>query len=202
MICEYCEKSHNGEYGSGRFCNSKCARGFSTKDKRSEINRKVSGIMKKRAKEYPEKFLFTRGLSEDQEEKRIANHLAHYESLSFDEIGWDAKRKRVILEQDGKCNKCGISEWMGSTITLEIDHINGINDDNRRENLEGLCPNCHSITETWRGRNKSTGRQNVSDATLIEALKTKPNIRQALLSVGLAAKGGNYSRAKKLLEEI
>lgn len=40
--CENCKKVHNGKYGSGRFCNAKCARGFSSKDKRKEINEKVS----------------------------------------------------------------------------------------------------------------------------------------------------------------
>lgn len=40
--CENCELEHNGEYGSGRFCSNKCARGFSTKNKRLEINEKVS----------------------------------------------------------------------------------------------------------------------------------------------------------------
>jgi len=40
--CENCDKSHNDNYGSGRFCSSKCARGFSTKAKRKEINEKVS----------------------------------------------------------------------------------------------------------------------------------------------------------------
>ena len=42
MICENCEKEHNGSYGSGRFCNNICARGFSTKLKRKEINIKVT----------------------------------------------------------------------------------------------------------------------------------------------------------------
>lgn len=42
MKCEYCNKEHDGKYGSGRFCNQKCARGFSTRDKRKEINEKVS----------------------------------------------------------------------------------------------------------------------------------------------------------------
>ncbi len=46
--CENCDNDHNGEYGSGRFCTSKCARGFSTKDKRSLINEKVSLKMKNR----------------------------------------------------------------------------------------------------------------------------------------------------------
>jgi len=41
MKCENCESEHNGDYGSGRFCSSKCARGFSTKEKRQEINEKV-----------------------------------------------------------------------------------------------------------------------------------------------------------------
>lgn len=42
MKCEYCNNKHNGEYGSGRFCNSKCARGFSTRNKRKEINEIIS----------------------------------------------------------------------------------------------------------------------------------------------------------------
>lgn len=41
-ICECCQKEHNGKYGSGRFCSNKCARSFSTKKKRKEINKKVS----------------------------------------------------------------------------------------------------------------------------------------------------------------
>ncbi len=45
MICENCNIEHDGSYGSGRFCSSKCARGFSTKTKRKEINEKVSKIM-------------------------------------------------------------------------------------------------------------------------------------------------------------
>lgn len=45
MKCEKCGEEHNGEYGSGRFCNSKCARGFSTIEKRKEINRKVSKLL-------------------------------------------------------------------------------------------------------------------------------------------------------------
>lgn len=44
--CENCEQEHSGEYGSGRFCSSKCAKGFSTKNKRQEINEKVSKTLK------------------------------------------------------------------------------------------------------------------------------------------------------------
>lgn len=52
MICENCKKEFDVVYGSGRFCCSKCARGFSTKAKRKEINEKVSLKLKK-----PDEFL-------------------------------------------------------------------------------------------------------------------------------------------------
>jgi hypothetical protein len=47
LICENCENEHDGSYGSGRFCSCKCARGFSTKAKRLQINKKISEKLKK-----------------------------------------------------------------------------------------------------------------------------------------------------------
>jgi HNH endonuclease len=57
-----------------------------------------------------------------------------------------------ILEY--RCYVCGLTEWNGKPITLQLDHINGVNLDHRIENLRLLCPNCHSQTETFAGRNK------------------------------------------------
>lgn len=57
-----------------------------------------------------------------------------------------------ILEE--KCADCGLVEWLGKPIPLEMDHVNGRSDDNRLENLRLLCPNCHVFTDTYRGRNK------------------------------------------------
>ena len=51
-----------------------------------------------------------------------------------------------------KCDSCLGTEWMGKPIPLELDHINGDSTDNRIENLRILCPNCHALTDTYRGR--------------------------------------------------
>ena len=53
-----------------------------------------------------------------------------------------------------KCAKCGnIGEWQGEKLILQLEHKNGVSNDNRLENLEFLCPNCHAQTETYSGRN-------------------------------------------------
>ena len=65
-------------------------------------------------------------------------------------------KKRVINSGliEKKCHICGLTEWMGKPIVLQLDHINGDNRDNRIENLRLLCPNCHSQTETFCRKNR------------------------------------------------
>lgn len=55
---------------------------------------------------------------------------------------------------DYKCANCGnLGEWLGRPITLQLDHINGVHNDNRLENLRFLCPNCHTQTDSYAGKN-------------------------------------------------
>lgn len=52
------------------------------------------------------------------------------------------------------CNSCKLLEWLTFPIPLELNHINGISTDHCISNLELLCPNCHAMTSTYRGKNK------------------------------------------------
>lgn len=67
-------------------------------------------------------------------------------------------KDRILKEKllEYKCSRCGITEWLGAPIVLQLDHVNGNNRDNELVNLRMLCPNCHSQTETYGGRNKNS----------------------------------------------
>lgn len=66
-------------------------------------------------------------------------------------------KQRLLKEgiKSNKCEECGLEgTWNGKPINMHIDHINGKHDDHRLNNLKMLCPNCHSQTETYGGKNK------------------------------------------------
>lgn len=110
-------------------------------------------------------------------------------------------RKLLILERGNTCQMCNLSSWQNKPIVLELDHINGDRRDNDINNLRLLCPNCHSTTENWRGRNINSGKVKVSDEALLDSLHRNKNIYKSLIDVGLTPKGGNYLRCRKLLEK-
>lgn len=78
---------------------------------------------------------------------------SHYQSFKL--------KKRLFKEglKTPYCEECGWAKRaIDGRLPLELDHINGDKYDNRIENLRILCPNCHSLKPTDRGRNKKTGR--------------------------------------------
>jgi 5-methylcytosine-specific restriction endonuclease McrA len=67
-------------------------------------------------------------------------------------------RNTLMREVGRHCFECGLKEWRGQLIPLEVDHIDGNAGNNSFSNLRIICPNCHGITKTWKGRNKGSGR--------------------------------------------
>jgi hypothetical protein len=66
-------------------------------------------------------------------------------------------KNRLLAENIFKavCTKCNNTTWQDAPIPLELDHINGDNQDNSLSNLRLLCPNCHALTSTYRGKNRT-----------------------------------------------
>jgi hypothetical protein len=67
-----------------------------------------------------------------------------------------ALKNRLFKEgfKEQCCECCGLEYWLEQPIKLELHHVNGDNNDNRIENLQILCPNCHAYTDNYRGANK------------------------------------------------
>jgi 5-methylcytosine-specific restriction endonuclease McrA len=72
--------------------------------------------------------------------------------------GCRLRRRLAALGWPERCAVCGLSDWQGQPIGLHLDHINGVSNDNRLENLRLLCPNCHSQTDTYCGRNRGAAK--------------------------------------------
>lgn len=70
-------------------------------------------------------------------------------------------RKYLFRKYNNKCSKCGWGKVnpYSNKIPLEIEHIDGNYLNNNEDNLELLCPNCHSLTKTYKGANKGNGRK-------------------------------------------
>jgi len=209
--CKKCELDFIPSKGLINFCSLSCrnSRDWDEVDKeKKRISAKLSNKVKEaginlslRLKDDSDliKKWKNNALKKNKEaNEKILNE--EYKNLSFERL-----RKRIILEQNGRCNnlECGIDSWLGKKISLELEHKDGNNLNNSRENLECLCPNCHSITETWRGRNKSKKKNKVTDEELVyKIIEHNFNIRQALIDIGLTPKGGNYKRCNRLIKEI
>ena len=108
-------------------------------------------------------------------------------------------KKELIKKRGHRCEKCGLSEWLGAPIILELHHEDGNKNNIDDNNLKLFCPNCHSQTDNWRGKNT---QNQVSDEEFLEALLNTPNINQACLKLGISANQRNYSRARELLKGI
>lgn len=85
---------------------------------------------------------------------RFSNEEIFVENSSYSNRT-NIKVKMIEIGFKNECQECGLgNQWNGKTLRLQLDHVNGISNDNRLENLRFLCPNCHSQTETFCGKNK------------------------------------------------
>lgn len=127
-------------------------------------------------------------------------------NYNYDKFKKNTRLKRsstfdsLIFIRGRKCEQCGLEEWLEKPINLEVHHIDGNRSNNSLDNLQLLCPNCHSYTENFR-KSRYKHKKNISDNEFVEALTKNKTIRQALIQLELTPCGGNYERAWFLIYE-
>lgn len=142
MECENCKKEHDGTYGSGRFCTKECARGFSTKAKRVEINHKVSQTLTNN---------IYSGLTKQEyiQRKNVEKHASYERETEITTLYDLSKRtiSKILKRMKLPCSKCG---WFVDGVVGDIHHIiekkNGGTDEHN--NLTYICPNCHRLVHS------------------------------------------------------
>jgi 5-methylcytosine-specific restriction endonuclease McrA len=122
-----------------------------------------------------------------QEQKDRMSHKNVFHAVFEKDVKLSSGHKKaLIFERGHKCEECNLTEWRGKPITLELEHIDPDTRNNTRENLKLLCPNCHSLTPTWKiGNSKGWKLKIHSDEDIIAAVEKCENLHQALKELGL-----------------
>ena len=119
--------------------------------------------------------------------------------------------RRYIIKENlipYKCAICGVTEWNGKTLSLELDHINGVNNDNRLENLRFLCPNCHSQTTTYGSRNQQKNEskyeitedlRKLVEETYVKRVSTVLGIRRCVVTQIVNESGQKHSNQRYVI---
>ena len=105
-------------------------------------------------------------------------------------------KSALLLERGHCCENCKLATWLEKEIVLELEHVDGNKENNTKENLKLLCPNCHSQTLTWRrGTRPGWRRKRYTDDEMKEAILQSNNLGQCLKKLDL-----RYGSAKTIVD--
>lgn len=138
----------------------------------------------------------------------LTNEIIFVENSTFNNR--TALKKRLYaLGVKKECASCGQGpEWNGKPLTLQLDHINGVHNDNRIENLAIVCPNCHSQTDTFAGKNSRNQKEGFVIKPKKKCLEcSSPITRQAAYCIDCSPSirygtKTKYPDIKTIIEEV
>jgi hypothetical protein len=182
LLCEECRKKERRS--RSRFCSIDCTKSHFRKSRSTVLSKKQVTEAIKNTQTMSEAAIFCgvnlRTFKKYAVEYNLYNPAPSgpKKEFSLQEI-FDGKYPHIVgarllkrLVQEGlkkyACEKCGIEKWNGEKISLELNHINGVHSDQTYENLEILCPNCHSQTPTYRSKSITFRRASRTVASSLE----------------------------------
>lgn len=172
VFCKQCNSKLTSKWQKS-FCNTSCAASYNNPLKPRRTSKTTSIVINKdtkmtyRIKDVSSCLNCNIELSKKSQtiycstacssEHGFKQRLNHW--LSTGECSENRILRKYITHLDGyKCSCCGLSDWNNKPITLEVEHIDGNSEDDSRENVCLICPNCHSQTDTYKGKNRGNGR--------------------------------------------
>lgn len=155
-----CPKCGNTHEKKGIYCSRSCANArVMTEESNAKRRESINAYWASAPNAHKDKLR----TKKKADPSKLLNDLV---TAEFDSLGEKRKKARILFEQNGAC-LCGIKDWLGKPMPFELDHKDGNRRNNSRENLRVLCPNCHSQTPTWRGRDRTGERNSRHNASLV-----------------------------------
>lgn len=163
-VCEKCGKEYKYVHQCEYVC--KCGRSFTNKQSySSHCGRCKINLGKEPKDTFGDSRTWSKGKTVNDPvygesiKKSSNNRIKHSLQDVFEgNVQMQSNRLKYRLVDEGykewKCECCGLTEWLGKPIPLELHHKDGDNTKNDLDNLELLCPNCHSLTDNYRWKKK------------------------------------------------
>jgi hypothetical protein len=148
--CTFCGKRIPFEKRSAKFCNHSCSASYTNKvaGRRERVKALICecGVIASGYNKYCDMCI------------SLNKHVA-MKKVSFDDLKSEKTRRTRLIEELGRsCQICGLTEWRGKPAPVIMDHIDGNPENNIRSNFRLICPNCDAQLETYKGKNKGSGR--------------------------------------------
>ena len=199
MLCDYgCNKEAKFTLKNGKNCCSKRPAGCEVLKKINADKVALSHKEGRHGYTYNPASAWSKGKTK-LDDPRISSRYDPNTLFSYGEknLGSIVRKQTLVKERGHRCECCKLELWVDTPITLELDHIDGDNKNNVRDNLRLLCPNCHSKTPTWRKRKAPGGNSKHSEDAMLVAIKQSANMNEVLKRLNL--KWGSSSTIARLM---